>query len=67
MERVGHTEFVKNGVVLTPDKCTGQKVYIYTNDELLYIKSELIRLGYSANQCIDMVNNFNEANKDWWE
>ena len=64
LERVAPTEFRTNGVELTADKCQGQKVYIYTNNELLFIKSELFRLGFSANSCIDMVNNFNENNQN---
>ena len=47
--------------------CDGAKIHVFTHEEFLYIKSELYRLGYSANSCIDTVNSFNEVNKNWGE
>lgn len=41
-------------------ECKGRKVHIFTHEQLIHVKSELFRLGYSANSCIDLVNNYRE-------
>lgn len=64
MKRVGSTDWVERGIILP----NGTKGYFYTTEEKNYIKSELYRLGYSANKCIDIVNNYNRQNeRQWWE
>lgn len=62
LERVGSTS-----LRYTSKECDGNKIHIFTHEQLLYVKSELYRLGYNANSCIDTVNGFNEINKNWWE
>lgn len=64
MQRVDSTEWLERGIVLED----GTEGYFYTTEEKNYIKSELYRLGYSANKCIDIVNKYNEQqNIKWWE
>ena len=62
LERVGSTT-----LKYTSKECDGVKTHVFTHKQLLHVKSELYRLGYSANSCVDTVNSFNEINKNWWD